>query len=192
MAKGFSEQEKQRIKERLLAECAIGWANHGYKKTSVEELCIKTGISKGAFYLFFDSKESIFCETLALVQDNLYKLANEILERRPDKYGFAEVVKKIYREYCRYSFICDTTSADFLAFTNKLSKEQLNEIAQYSQNAGQVFLDKPYLKFAIEKDKAISAIAALLSVVSYKEKMCYNHFEVFDFMADSLIDKILL
>lgn len=190
MAKGFTESEKQNIRERLLTECAKGWSKHGYKKTSIEELCSKTGISKGAFYLFFDTKESIFCETLALVQDNLYKLANGILDRTPNKYGFAQVLKEIYREYCKNSFICNTTSSDFLAFTNKLSEEQLNEIAKHSQRAGQVFLDKPYLKFTIEKEKAISVITALLSMVSSKDKMCYNHFEVFDYMADNLIYKI--
>lgn len=191
MAKGFSEQEKQRIRKRLLAKCAKGWAEHGYKKTSVEELCTKTGISKGAFYLFYDSKESIFCETLALVQDNLYELANDILEKAPNKYGFAEVLKRIYREYCKYNFICNTTSADFLAFENKLSKEQLGMMAKYSQSAGQMFIDKPYLKFCIEKKKAISVITALLSMASSRDKMCYDHFEVFDYMVDSLIDNIL-
>ncbi|WDV48027.1 TetR/AcrR family transcriptional regulator [Clostridiaceae bacterium M8S5] len=191
MARSFSEHEKENIRIRLREECTKSWAKHGYKKTSVNELCAKSGISKGAFYLFYDSKESLFCETLCLVQDNLYILANEIMEKTPNKYGFAKVLKIVYREYCKNSFICDTRSVDFIAFINKLSKEQEAAIAKYSQKAGQIFLaDKPYLKFAINKEKAISVITGLLALVSSKDAMCYDQFEVFDFMVENLIDKI--
>ena len=81
MARSFTEQEKKNIRIKLLEECAKGWSKYGYKKTNIDELCSKSGISKGAFYLFFTSKESLFCETLCLVQDNLYALANEILDK---------------------------------------------------------------------------------------------------------------
>ncbi len=190
MARSFTEQEKKNIRVKLLEECAKGWSKYGYKKTNIDELCARSGISKGAFYLFFTSKEALFCETLCLVQDNLYALANEILDKSPNKYGFAEVLKTIYREYCKNSFICNTKSVDFIAFTNRLSKEQLTAIAEYSQKSGQIFFNKPYLKFAINKDKVISVITALLSMISVKDSMCYNHFEVFDFMVDNLVDKI--
>lgn len=190
MPKSFSEQQKKNIRHKLLTECTQQWSKYGYKKTSIDTLCANAGISKGAFYSFFNSKEALFCEALCLVQDNLYKQANEIMANSPNKYGLAEVLKVTYRQYCKHSFICNTTSVDFISFTNKLSPIQLTAIAEYSQKAGQVFLNKPYIKFKINQKKAISVITALLAMVSSKEKMCYDHLEVFDFMVDNLINDI--
>ena len=190
MSRSFSEKEKENIKNKLIEECAKGWSKYGYKKTSIDELCKKSGISKGAFYIFFDSKETLFCETICLVENNLYNIANKIMEKEPNKYGFAKALKAIYRCYCKHSFICDTKSIDFITFNNKLSEEQKQSIDKYSKKQGSIFLDKHYLKFSIEKEKAISIITVLLSSVSLKDSLCYDNFKVFDFMVDNLIDKI--
>lgn len=190
MARSFTNQEKENIRLKLLAECEKSWAKFGFKKTNIDELCGKVGISKGAFYAFFESKEALFCDTLRLVQDRLYDYANEIMEREPNKYGLAQVLKGIYREYDRCSFICNTHSVDFISFTNKLSEQQLKQISEYSEKSSMLFFEKPYLKFAVDKDKGISALYVALSSISVKEELLYNHMEVFDFMVDSLIDKI--
>lgn len=190
MAKSFTEVEKQNIRHKLLEACATQWSKVGYKKTSVDELCAQAGISKGAFYHFFSSKESLFCETLCLVHDELYKIAEAILEKKPNKEGLADVLKAIYREYCTHSFICDIKSTDYITFTNKLTKEQLDAITAYSRKSGESFLDKPYIRFAMEREKGISAISALLSTISVKDDLCYDPAAVFDFMADTLVDKV--
>lgn len=60
MAKKFSDKEKEMIQERLLSKAEICWGKYGIKKTSVDELVRMAGISKGAFYLFYPSKELLF------------------------------------------------------------------------------------------------------------------------------------
>ena len=147
-------------------------------------------IKKGAFYAFFESKEALFCDTLRLVQDRLYEYANQVMEREPNKSGLAKVLKAIYREYDRCSFICNTHSMDFISFTNKLNEQQLGQITEYSEKSSMLFFEKPYLKFAVDKDKGIAALYVALSSISVKEELLYNHVEVFDFLVDSLIDKI--
>jgi AcrR family transcriptional regulator len=64
MPKAFTEQEKKRISERLLKEGQRQFAAHGLRKTSVEELAAAAGISKGAFYLFYESKEALFMDVM--------------------------------------------------------------------------------------------------------------------------------
>ena len=56
MARSFSEREKENIRKSLIDICKQSWTQYGYKKTSVDEMCKQVGISKGAFYLFFESK----------------------------------------------------------------------------------------------------------------------------------------
>ena len=55
MARSFTEREKENIKRSLQEACKQNWTQYGYKKTSVDDLCRQVGISKGAFYLFFES-----------------------------------------------------------------------------------------------------------------------------------------
>ena len=64
MAKAFSDTEKVLIKEKLkkgAIECIQGY---GIRKTSVDELVKYAGISKGAFYLFYESKELLFFDAI--------------------------------------------------------------------------------------------------------------------------------
>ncbi len=191
MARSFTKQEKQNIRTKLLSECQKSWAKYGYKKTRIEEICAQVGISKGAFYLFFESKEALFSETLCILQDHIYRLAEEIMDKQPNKQGFAQALKASYREYDKYILICDMQSADFLSFANKLSPEQLSVIEKNSRQSGELFLNKSYLQFLIDKEEAASILMSLLAIVSVKERLCYDHFLVFDFMIDNLIDKIL-
>jgi AcrR family transcriptional regulator len=62
MPKGFTEREKTLIRAKLAAKGKELFAAHGVKKTNVEELTQAVGISKGAFYLFYESKEALFFE----------------------------------------------------------------------------------------------------------------------------------
>jgi len=190
MARKFTEQEKINIRKKLIVECEKSWTKFGYKKTNLGDLCAKAGISKGAFYLFFESKEDLFCYTICVVQDRLYSLAGEIMDKNQNKGGMAQALKAIYREYNKNSFICNINSSDFISFTNKLSPEQLNKITKYSREGGIMFFDKTYLKLLIDRDKAISVLSALLSTISLKDELSCDHIEVFDFMIDNLIDKI--
>jgi len=64
MPKGFSEREKERIRAGLLAQGQALFSAHGLRKTNVEDLTKAVGISKGAFYLFYDSKEALFFDII--------------------------------------------------------------------------------------------------------------------------------
>lgn len=64
MPKGFSEHERALIQADLLAKGRELFGAHGLRKTNVEDLTRAVGISKGAFYLFYESKEALFFEIL--------------------------------------------------------------------------------------------------------------------------------
>jgi AcrR family transcriptional regulator len=60
MPKGFSEREREIIRAKLIEQGRALLATTGVRKTSVEDLTSAAGISKGAFYLFYPSKEELF------------------------------------------------------------------------------------------------------------------------------------
>lgn len=190
MPRSFTEREKEKIKNSLQETCKQSWTQYGYKKTSVDELCKQVGISKGAFYLFFESKEALFCEVLCSVQEQICNMASEIMEQHKDKYGVAEALKLIYREYDKNNFLYDSNSMDFTILMNKLSEKQAKKIEESNRMSQQLFLSQPYLKFKIDTNLAMSVIYSLIMNVKNKDILPYNHMETFDFIVDHLIESI--
>ncbi len=64
MPKAFTEQEKELIRARLLEQGYRQFSAYGLRKTNIEELAEAVGISKGAFYLFYASKEALFMDVV--------------------------------------------------------------------------------------------------------------------------------
>ncbi len=64
MSGGFSEGERERIEERLIAEGRDLFAQYGLKKTTISDLTEPVGIANGTFYQFFDSKTDLYVEIL--------------------------------------------------------------------------------------------------------------------------------
>jgi len=71
MPKAFSEQEKETIRHQLYEKGQQLFALYGLKKTSVDDLVQAVGISKGAFYLFYDSKEALLFDILEQIEAEL-------------------------------------------------------------------------------------------------------------------------
>lgn len=71
MTKAFSEQEKEWIRKRLLEQGYKLFSTYGLKKTNIEDIAKTAGISKGAFYSFYDSKESLFLEVIEQVENRV-------------------------------------------------------------------------------------------------------------------------
>ena len=72
MPKGFSDREKTLIRAQLLSKGRELFATQGIKKANVEDLTRAANISKGAFYLFFNSKEELFFEILGQFEDEYH------------------------------------------------------------------------------------------------------------------------
>lgn len=68
MPKGFSDKEKELIRQKLIEAGKEIFGRYGFKKASIDEAVSKAGISKGAFYLFFTSKELYFMEVLESIE----------------------------------------------------------------------------------------------------------------------------
>lgn len=188
MPRSFTGKEKENIKRNLREACKQGWTRYGYKKTSVDELCRQVGISKGAFYLFYESKEALFCEVLCSEQEHICHIAAEAMEERKDKYGVAAALKRIYREYDKNNFLHGSDSMDFTILMNKLSEEQAKKIDQCNAMSRQIFFDKPYLKYKVDADLAMSVFYSLVMNIKNKGVLPCDHLEAFDFMVDHLID----
>ena len=60
MPRPFNEEEKKQIRAKLLLEGKDLFIRFGLNKTGIAELTKAAGISQGAYYLFFNSKEELY------------------------------------------------------------------------------------------------------------------------------------
>ncbi len=64
MTGGFSDAERERIREALLTEGRDLFARYGLSKTTIADLTEPAGIAPSTFYQFFDSKEALYLAVL--------------------------------------------------------------------------------------------------------------------------------
>jgi AcrR family transcriptional regulator len=69
------QQRSEETRTRILESAAKLFSNNGYNKASVDDICEEAGISKGAFYHHFKSKQELF---LALLDGWLKAIDNAI------------------------------------------------------------------------------------------------------------------
>ena len=64
MARGFTDREKEIIRNNLIETGRELFGKYGLKKTSIGDLTKAVGIAQGSFYTFFKSKEKLYLEII--------------------------------------------------------------------------------------------------------------------------------
>ncbi len=86
----LSEEAKEARREAILAAARRCFADHGYEGATVTRLEAETGLSRGAIFNYFGSKEQLF---LALADRDAERFAGQWLES-----GFEEVLRLLLSE----------------------------------------------------------------------------------------------
>ena len=84
MATAFSPRERERIRDSLLDAALKSAATQGMRHATVDGLAREAGISKGAFYRFYPSKEHLFLSMLERTHEEMYGSAEKVLDERTD------------------------------------------------------------------------------------------------------------
>jgi len=189
MPKSFSEAEKDIIYRKLIDECKKSWSVFGYKKTSIGELCAKVGISTGAFYSFYNSKEALFCDVMDDFQKSTKRMYDEMLSSPPKKEEICQVLKKLYLEYAENDIITKRNTPDYKSLLNKLPKEWLEIHRANSEENLSNTLFSPGMKLKMDRKKAHGIIDTLLLTVANKD-IIPGHYEIFCTLLDCVINEI--
>lgn len=65
------QRQPDQTRARILAAAQAAFAEQGYDRTSVAEICRAAGVAKGGFYHHFESKQALFLELLYQWLDDL-------------------------------------------------------------------------------------------------------------------------
>ncbi|MEV0229809.1 TetR/AcrR family transcriptional regulator [Nonomuraea sp. NPDC050786] len=95
MAVAFTAEDRARITESLLDAAEELFATQGLKKTSLDELVAASGIAKGSFYAFFDSKEELYKEVMIRRAPMLGRRLAAALNRPPSAEALAALMREM-------------------------------------------------------------------------------------------------
>ncbi len=129
MPKGFTEHEKELIRKRLIEQGYKQFSAYGLKKTNVEELAAAARISKGAFYLFYDSKEALFMDAVELAEQR-YRQEILAMADRPGPSPRARlyaVFKQSFTVMRSMPILKFISGSDFELLFRRLPAEKLQE-----------------------------------------------------------------
>ncbi len=127
MPKGFTEHEKDLIRQRLIKEGYKQFSAYGLKKANIEELAAAAKISKGAFYLFYESKEALFMDVVELAEQRYRQEILKTVDRpgpspRARLYALFKQAFALIKAMPILQFI---TGSDFELLFRKLPAERL-------------------------------------------------------------------
>jgi AcrR family transcriptional regulator len=130
MPRGFTEDEKGLIGQRLLEQGYKQFSAYGLRKATVEELASAAGISKGAFYLFYDSKEALF---MGVIEQTVEKRFRQDLLAMVDVPGpsprarLLAILQKAFALFKTIPLLRYFTSSDYDLLFRRVPPEKLQQ-----------------------------------------------------------------
>jgi AcrR family transcriptional regulator len=186
MAKAFSEQEREIINEKLIAACEECWNQYGYQKTNIRDLCSKAGISSGAFYLFYESKELLFIETAARGVKRIAALIDQNMP--PDNYtkqDFAKAFKIMAKEIENTKWLLSIED-DYEIFRRKFPPETFKQFTDIYTFQAEKYDFSP----AASPQVAKIVLGILLTTRLNKKGVNKHYDKAYDFIIDTVIDRL--
>jgi AcrR family transcriptional regulator len=126
MPKAFSEQEKETLRGQFRAKGQRLFEKHGLRKTSVDELAEAVGVSKGAFYLFYESKEELFLEILEQIEKQIQTSILEFATKPKSnaRQNLKALLKNFLVTWDDYPLLKDFNKSDFDYLVRKIPAER--------------------------------------------------------------------
>jgi len=190
--RAFTEQEKKIIHGKLIDAAEAFLSTTGIRKTTVEDLAKEAGISKGAFYLFYESKELLFMEALEREQTGIHNTLLKSMSQSPSpRDAFVRFAGEMYREYAAKPWLVAFGGEDYELLFRRISPERLQQHIELDNEATQRFKDILGDKITVSPE-LMSAVMRMLfmSILHRKEIGEEWADEAFSLMLASLADRI--
>jgi len=198
LPRGFTHQERENITQRLLESGRELFGRYGIKKTNVEELAKKSGISKGAFYQFFSSKEELYFSIIRQYETKQHKNIYNLLSSNSDnaRVQFKQVFLTIMNQVDGDPFFKRLLSGeeyDYLwqKFTPEQLKSALDADVDFATNLVESWKEKGKLK--VENPHLVAGVfRSLFFLYLHKSEIGEEVFpSVMDLLIESAIEKLI-
>ena len=166
MPKIVSEEERGLVKDAMY-DATIGLIRKkGVRKVTVDDITEAVGISKGAFYMYYPSKEVCIYEVLKQNEKALFARMEEIMQQDlRDRERCAALIREVMLS--QDSLILFLSPADMEILLRKLPVEYREREAKKSDDYFKRSLE--LLKVGNDKMEAVAMLTDCLSVVASNE-----------------------
>lgn len=198
MPRGFTDREKELIRDRLIQAGRESFGLYGIKKTSVEDLAKKAGISKGAFYQFFPSKEDLFFAIMRHYETEQHNAMYQLLssESADERALLKSVLKMVMEQVDSDPFIRRILGKEeFDYLWQKFTPEQLEEAmaadVDFASQLVETWKSKGKLK--VDDPKLVTGVfRAIFFLFLHKQDIGEDVFPaVTDLLLESAIEKVI-
>lgn len=197
MPKAFSQHEKEIIRAQMREKGKTLFEKQGVKKTNVDELTEAVGISKGAFYLFYASKEELFLEILEELEQEIQTkiLAFTIKPKPSTKKNVSDLLKAFLLTRDTYPLLKNLGKSEFEYLVRKVPPEWVMKHANKDEEFINQFINKIKQEGIVVKSspRVVSNLIKTLFFVSlYLEEIGETAYqETMDVMIDMVAGYIV-
>lgn len=193
MASAFSPTEREAIDKALIKAAKQFAAAVGIRKTTLEQLTQQAGISKSAFYKFYESKEHLYFKIMEDWRSQVYRAAEDALkacEHLPVK---ERVVKALMAAF-------DTMEKDgvLIAFTNempyllrRLPQELLEATYQTDEQHIAALIDLCDAEFTVSRELVQAALMSLVTSLVAHQRVGPLYRPALELLVQSLCEQII-
>jgi AcrR family transcriptional regulator len=182
MPKAFSDHEKEIIRAQMREKGKTLFEKQGLKKTSVDELTEAVGISKGAFYLFYESKEELFLEIMEQLETEIQTaiLQFTIAPKEDARKNVSEMLTSFLLTWDAYPLLKNFGKADFEYLARKIPPQRIQQHIQRDNDFTSDFLTKierEGIAVKVSPDVVSNLIKSLFFVSLHREDLGSSAYE---------------
>lgn len=154
---------KESVKERIVEAAWELFYEKGYDNTTMEDIIKLSDTSKGSFYYYFDSKDSLLATLSTLLDDKYSKLQEDM---NPNMNSFD---KLMYLNYKMHQFMEQKTNFELLAslyssqLTTKGEPHLLDQNRKYYKLISEI-VEEGQKNGQISSEKTVSEITRIYSI----------------------------
>lgn len=182
-------EKRAHIIETAISEFAV----KGFDNANVNIIAEKAGVSVGAIYKYFDSKESLFLTTIRYGMETLEAVLRDALDSRDDLLVKAEKIVRLIQRHSRenrdlirlYNEITSESNSDLVRRISRqleeITSEAYAKLIRQAQERGQVRSDLDPHLYAFFVDSLFMSLQFSYSCEYYQERFkIYAGESVFD------------
>lgn len=193
MAKSFSEHERGVINKALIDSAQKHASRNGMRATSLDQLTADAGISKSAFYIFYETKEHLFLKVIEMWHAELIEQCVAIVQERTEL-----PVKERLVQCLMYTltFMDERSMIRFLSEDALYIARKIPEAIQKHYNRHDEILlpviEAANIRFKVDFHIVSAMIHTLLYTLSNKDGVGDNYYEAIEHIIRATIEAYIL
>lgn len=140
--------------------------DHGYDKTTVADVALAAGVSKGAVYLHFESKEALFDALLLREMKAFAQQWLQAVEATPEGGRIGPLFRTALQQLCEHELLAALMRADSRVLGSALRRPGTRLQAGRSPLARQAFVQAMQAAGALRADLDAAITAQILGLLS--------------------------